>query len=396
MAQTNPNQCYNFLFISPILVFAKYSLEPYSDGSMAPVCLTQANTVSAFTFYLVTISIFFFLPLMVLIILYAIIAKNLILSDTKMKMRLSKPEISVKARKQVIAMLGAVVLSFFICLLPFRLLTLWIIFAPEETFQQLNVDTYYNLLYFCRIMWYLNSAVNPILYNLMSSKFRIGFVKLFRCFLLQNRRNRTARKQRATFNTTTTSSYLTSSHHRRSGQSSRTALSLDDLRIHKQLRLGRLENSSTTSPTSGSDDESFYALNFHKQSSSPLLTHICINRGKNGKQSLSQSIKSTSTVKSPVLKMNYERSLKAPKNSNSPNDLRRLALKNKMQHKKNISFDDSALCSEHRQNIRHIEYRRQISADEALLTTKCSFHFIDETSDVDANVLEPLSPLLDH
>jgi hypothetical protein len=30
-------------------------------------------------------------------------------------------------------------------------------------------------------MWYLNTAMNPILYNLMSSKFRDGFIKLLKC-----------------------------------------------------------------------------------------------------------------------------------------------------------------------------------------------------------------------
>jgi hypothetical protein len=76
-------------------------------------------------------------------------------------------------------MLGAVVLSFFVCLMPFRALTLWIIVAPQEAVFSLDIETYYNLLYFCRIMIYINSAINPILYNLMSSKFRAGFKRLF-------------------------------------------------------------------------------------------------------------------------------------------------------------------------------------------------------------------------
>lgn len=47
---------------------------------------------------------------------------------------------------------------------------------PEEKFYALGVEKYYNILYFCRIMVYINSAINPILYNLMSSKFRTGFL----------------------------------------------------------------------------------------------------------------------------------------------------------------------------------------------------------------------------
>jgi hypothetical protein len=75
-------------------------------------------------------------------------------------------------------MLGTVVLSFFVCLMPFRALTLWIIVAPQEAVFSLDIETYYNLLYFCRVMIYINSAINPILYNLMSSKFRDGFMRL--------------------------------------------------------------------------------------------------------------------------------------------------------------------------------------------------------------------------
>lgn len=155
------------------------------DGSRVAVCLTQASNVWTITFFLMNISVFFVLPLMVLIILYTIIAKKLIVNDMSLaKMRPNKPELSYKARKQVILMLGAVVMAFFTCLLPFRVLTLWIIIAPHEYMEALGVEAYYNLLYFCRIMLYLNSAINPILYNLMSSKFRKGFQKLFYCYCL--------------------------------------------------------------------------------------------------------------------------------------------------------------------------------------------------------------------
>lgn len=144
-----------------------------------PVCLTQASGAWNITFFVWTISIFFILPLFILIVLYTIIAKNLIAKDSRMlKCRPSKPELSVKARKQVVLMLGAVVLSFFLCLMPFRIFTLWIIVVPDEMVKRFGVENYYNCLYFSRIMLYLNSAINPILYNLMSSKFRKGFRKL--------------------------------------------------------------------------------------------------------------------------------------------------------------------------------------------------------------------------
>nr|XP_029712704.1 growth hormone secretagogue receptor type 1 isoform X2 [Aedes albopictus] len=281
------------ILTSPILLFAEYSVEEYPDGSRAPVCLTKASNVWTVTFFLMTISLFFLLPLVILVVLYAIIAKNLIASNnSRIKIRLSKPELSYKARKQVVLMLGAVVLAFFTCLLPFRMLTLWIIMVSEETFQKLGVEKYYNLLYFSRIMLYLNSAVNPILYNLMSSKFRKGFLRLCRCTRLWGhplrRRGGKVRGRSATFTTTTTSSYLASSSIRKSSE--KYTLSLDDLRF-QQLPLcpngiplatadsgaPRGKDASSIVVAVSDDDEEpfqlsrFYRMNLLRQYSTPLL-----------------------------------------------------------------------------------------------------------------------------
>ncbi|XP_041788222.1 growth hormone secretagogue receptor type 1-like isoform X2 [Anopheles merus] len=284
------------ILTSPILFFAEYSVQPYLDGSRAAMCLTKASNGWTFTFFLMTISLFFVLPLAILVVLYAIIARNLIASDrSRLKIRLSKPELSHKARKQVVLMLGAVVLAFFTCLLPFRVLTLWIILVPEETFQQLAPERYYNLLYFSRIMLYLNSAVNPILYNLMSSKFRKGFLRLCSCSQWAGGAHgrRKGRNRSATFTTTTTTTTNTTSsstyggtgpslalgscRYDRSSDSTedgpigrnngtqKLTLSLDDLR----LQLPAEGDCST--PPSLPAPSSFYRLNLVRQYSSPLL-----------------------------------------------------------------------------------------------------------------------------
>lgn len=187
------------------------SAEEYLDGSHVPVCLTQASNAWSITFFVMTISAFFLLPLFILIVLYTIIAKNLIAKDGRMvKIRPSKPELSFKARKQVVLMLGAVVLSFFVCLAPFRLFTLWIIIAPDEHVKRKGLEFFYNFLYFSRIMLYLNSAINPILYNLMSSKFRKGFRKLWcSCWLLGDRCHRAKHRRAAAVNTTATTTTTT-------------------------------------------------------------------------------------------------------------------------------------------------------------------------------------------
>lgn len=217
---------------------AEYRSEEYYDGSTVPVCLTQASNIWNITYFLMTISAFFILPLLILVVLYTIIARNLISKDGRMlKIRPSKPELSFKARKQVVLMLGAVVLSFFICLLPFRIFTLWIIIAPDETVKRFGLENYYSCLYFSRIMLYLNSAVNPILYNLMSSKFRKGFRKLCFTCLWYHHRQRAGRGRLATLNTTTTTTTTTTSsfNSHNVGRKSHAAIagrtvSLDDLR----------------------------------------------------------------------------------------------------------------------------------------------------------------------
>lgn len=111
-------------------------------------------------------------------------------------------------------MLGTVVLFFFISLLPFRALIVWIVLVPHEEVMALGNEKYYNLLYFCRIMFYLNSAINPILYNLMSTKFRNGFFKLCgikkKCF----RKHTRALLRNSTFNTSSLTAITTSSIHR--------------------------------------------------------------------------------------------------------------------------------------------------------------------------------------
>lgn len=197
---------------------ASYHTEEYYDGSIVPVCLTQADTFWPAFFFITTISVFFIIPLAILIILYTIIAKNLMenpgIITQNNKHNIVSGNSVLRYRKQVVMMLGTVVLSFFVCLLPFRALTLWIIIVPPETVMALGLEGYYILLYFCRIMLYLNSAVNPILYNLMSSKFRDGFLRLLRLkkFKKLKRYKGDNIQRKDTFNTTTSTNYSSSQH----------------------------------------------------------------------------------------------------------------------------------------------------------------------------------------
>lgn len=164
---------------SPIILIAEY--KPFSPTVAGPECLTSATSPLEVAFFLMIIILLFAVPLCVLVTVYAIIARHLMASTSDGRLH--------RARRQVVLMLGTVVLSFFICLLPFRALSLFVILTPHENVRSLGSQKYYSLLFFCRIMFYINSGINPILYNLMSSKFRQGFMRLWRGILIRGRYN---------------------------------------------------------------------------------------------------------------------------------------------------------------------------------------------------------------
>ncbi|XP_035894765.1 neuropeptides capa receptor-like isoform X1 [Anopheles stephensi] len=208
------------ILTSPILMISSYEYVEYIDGNMVAACLSPVDSFWPASFFVGSIVLFFIIPLFILVVLYSVIAKNLMDNPSIIMSSASNGNRGnvYKYRKQVIFMLGAVVVSFFVCLLPFRALTLWIIIVPSETIVSVGIERFYILLYFCRIMLYMNSAINPILYNLMSSKFRNGFLQLLGCgkIVRSDSISSGARKGGGTFHTGSTN--LSSSHGTSSSQ----------------------------------------------------------------------------------------------------------------------------------------------------------------------------------
>ncbi|XP_053619691.1 growth hormone secretagogue receptor type 1-like isoform X2 [Plodia interpunctella] len=244
------------LFTSPILAIAEHNSFSGPDGITYSQCLTQAVNFWQITFFITIILFLYALPLIILVILYSIIAKNLITAASKVVMNKTVDPYNTRARKQVILMLGTVVLCFFLCLMPYRVLTLWIIITPPEITENMSPEKWYNILYFSRVMLYINSAINPILYNLMSSKFRIGFCKVcVWCKKTSDDQNK--RVQRTITNGSTTSSSL-----------SRTTNSLKKLFTHR----GSIDKSDDDSTKDDFERGFFdkFAKKFVRQQSVPV------------------------------------------------------------------------------------------------------------------------------
>lgn len=82
----------------------------------------------------------------------------------------------VSGRRKVIRLLVAVVASFAVCVLPYHVRVLW------QTFAEPHVIDDWQLVIppLTFVVYYLNSAVNPLLYAFLSDRFRTSFVDVLR------------------------------------------------------------------------------------------------------------------------------------------------------------------------------------------------------------------------
>uniref|UniRef100_A0A671M5P8 Thyrotropin-releasing hormone receptor n=1 Tax=Sinocyclocheilus anshuiensis TaxID=1608454 RepID=A0A671M5P8_9TELE len=144
--------------------------------------------------YFFDFGIFFVLPLTLATVLYGLIARILFLNplpsdpkedkngqDNFSKAQKNKIKNSSRcssttaaSRRQVTKMLAVVVILFAVLWMPYRSLV-----VVNSFLQEAYLDTWF--LLFCRTCVYLNSAINPLIYNAMSQKFRAAFRRLCRC-----------------------------------------------------------------------------------------------------------------------------------------------------------------------------------------------------------------------
>lgn len=117
---------------------------------------------------------FFMAPALLITMMYSNIGMRIASTDSLLCV---DKEVRMKATHNVIKMLVSVVVSFFICWLPFhiqRLLSLFITYHDGNVSPA--VETLFSLVYYISgCCYYSNSAINPILYNLFSEKYRKAF-----------------------------------------------------------------------------------------------------------------------------------------------------------------------------------------------------------------------------
>ncbi|XP_066239823.1 motilin receptor [Saccopteryx leptura] len=115
---------------------------------------------------------YFFLPFLCLSVLYGLIGRELWRSRGPLR----GPAASGRERghRQTVRVLLVVVLAFIVCWLPFHVGR--IIYINTEDSQMMYFSQYFNIV--ALQLFYLSASINPILYNLISKKYRAAAWKL--------------------------------------------------------------------------------------------------------------------------------------------------------------------------------------------------------------------------
>ncbi|XP_034836440.1 neuropeptides capa receptor [Maniola hyperantus] len=92
-----------------------------------------------------------------------------------------------QSRKNIIRMLAAVVIAFFVCWAPFHFQRLFFIYGTDVSHYH-SINEY--LFLAAGVFYYISATVNPILYNIMSHRYRIAFKETLCCKRVRRKKSR--------------------------------------------------------------------------------------------------------------------------------------------------------------------------------------------------------------
>lgn len=187
-------------FILAMPVFLVYSVQFYCPGiPESQLCFPLFEYDNYLSIFYSVMSIFLFLvPMTLIIVLYSLIGKTLYSktltsgrrtsvvrsskNQTKGKApsKASKNDAVDKARHQAVKLLALIAVCFFVLWFPF----MWIRLNPLFTLNKDNPNerTYHEWFYSISMtLLYLSSCTNPLLYNIMSARFRKAYKKTILC-----------------------------------------------------------------------------------------------------------------------------------------------------------------------------------------------------------------------
>nr|QVK45673.1 G protein-coupled receptor [Proales similis] len=177
----------------PFIFRSEYKLAHFFDNDIDEYkCTAKPSNQWSYIYFLsITFAIYcligFMLLLLFALILRSLNASNRLLRENKRaQISSSCPQQAdddkhIKTRRQLIIMLICINVLFYICLFPLKIWNLiLLLFAHKPKFIQIiSLRSYMLINVITRSFFYLNSAINPVLYNCLSKKFRDGFRSLY-------------------------------------------------------------------------------------------------------------------------------------------------------------------------------------------------------------------------
>ncbi|KAJ8020309.1 Growth hormone secretagogue receptor type 1 [Holothuria leucospilota] len=187
-------------FVIAFPIFFAYDLLVACEGiPESTICEVKSDAWEARvqSFYIFSSIILFFIPMFLIIALYSLIARVMFGYNVKVSMRRSasmqkrkskgskklkeKEDGIEKSRRQVVKILAFIAFCFFACWCPFHVIRLMPHFGSDG-WSDGFLEFYHKWLYHISILLlYTSSVVNPILYNLMSKRFRRAVWATIRC-----------------------------------------------------------------------------------------------------------------------------------------------------------------------------------------------------------------------
>uniref|UniRef100_A0A6Q2X2Z5 Growth hormone secretagogue receptor type 1 n=1 Tax=Esox lucius TaxID=8010 RepID=A0A6Q2X2Z5_ESOLU len=118
-------------------------------------------------------TIYFFCPMVCLVFLYGSIGRKL--WKSKNDLQGASTLVRERSHRQTVRILVVVVLAFVICWLPFHIGRN--LFAQVDDYDEAKLSQDFNVA--SMVLCYLSASINPVLYNLMSRKYRAAAHRLF-------------------------------------------------------------------------------------------------------------------------------------------------------------------------------------------------------------------------
>uniref|UniRef100_A0A8D8W4H4 Neuropeptides capa receptor n=1 Tax=Cacopsylla melanoneura TaxID=428564 RepID=A0A8D8W4H4_9HEMI len=175
-----------FLCATPFAMYTTVNYLDFPHGSgerLVDSAFCAMLEIPAYPMYELSFIFFFLIPMLVILLMYTRIGFRI---RSRSRHSLGKRvEGTVhgetkrsQGRKSIIRMLMAVVSTFFLCWAPFHTQRLIFLYGQQvEYFQSINEW----LFLYSGVFYYVSSTVNPILYNVMSVKYRQAFKQTLCC-----------------------------------------------------------------------------------------------------------------------------------------------------------------------------------------------------------------------